>query len=109
MSRRATRVLGDPLRDDLLLGMIGGGFDDLRAVGVRVYQRGERFNGRREMAVMSMPANVTFSASGLRRLPRQVGQSLAIMYRITRCFIICDCVMANVSNRFRFALDNVPM
>ena len=68
-----------------------------------------RFSGRREMATMSVPANVTFSASGLRRLPWHVGQSLAIMYCITRRFIIGDCVLLNVWNRFRFALENVPM
>ena len=68
-----------------------------------------RLSGSRDISAMSCPANLTFSASGLSRLPWQTGHSVLTRNRATRRFIAALSVLANVSSTYCRAPVNVPM
>ncbi|KWV69663.1 hypothetical protein PFLmoz3_06262 [Pseudomonas fluorescens] len=60
-------------------------------------------------APMSTPAKVTDNASGLSRLPWQVGHGLPSMNRDTRFLISALWVLAKVCSTYRRAPVKVPM
>jgi hypothetical protein len=67
------------------------------------------FSDRRDISAMSRPANLTVSASGLRRLPLQAGQSSLDRNCATRRFIIALCVVAYVWSTYFRAPVKVPI
>ncbi len=78
---------------------------------VRAFSRNETspVSGRRAASAMSMPAIVTARASGLRRLPWHMGQSLSVMKDAAVARIRAEAESAKVCSTQRFGLMYVPL
>lgn len=74
-------------------------------VGTGVFEEGGKIGkGRRAASAISMPAIVTARASGLRRLPWQVGQSWSVMNDAALVRIRADGESAKVCSTHRLGL-----